>query len=240
MDSVLFRSKQTIPSRFAYVPDRQRKPRPPGSERRRHRRFPTAKSAEIIDGEERPSCVILNISHGGAALRLPGQQVPNQSTFKLKLEPGTILKCEVCWGLGDKLGVRFPLDGLGFGVKDYLVKPFSKNELMECMGSVLFRSKQTIPSRFADDPDRQRKPRPPGSERRQHRRFPAAKSAEIIDGEERPSCVILNISHGGAALRLPGQQVPNQSTFKLKLEPGTILKCEVCWGLGDKLGVRFI
>ena len=132
------------------------------------------------------------------------------------------------------------LDGLGFGVKDYLVKPFSKNELIECMESVLFRSKQTIPSRFAYVPDRRTKPRPSGSERRRHRRFATVKSAEIIDGEERPSCIILNISHGGAALRLPGQQVPNQSTFKLKLEQGTILKCEVCWGLGDKLGVRFI
>ena len=132
------------------------------------------------------------------------------------------------------------LDGLGFGVKDYLVKPFSKTELMECMESVLFRSKQTIPSRFAYVPDRQNKPQPPGSESRRHRRFATAKSAEIIDGEERPTCVILNLSHGGAALRLPSQKVPNQLTFKLKLESGKILKCEVCWGLGDKLGVRFI
>ena len=132
------------------------------------------------------------------------------------------------------------LDGLGFGAKDYLVKPFSKNELMECMGSVLFRSKQTIPSRFAYVPDRERKPRSPGSERRRHRRFATAKSAEIIDGEERPTCVILNLSHGGAALRLPSQQIPDLPMFKLKLQSGTILQCRICWRLGDKIGVRFV
>jgi DNA-binding response OmpR family regulator len=132
------------------------------------------------------------------------------------------------------------LDGLGFGVKDYLVKPFSKTELMECMGSVLFRSKQTIPSRFAYVPDRQNKPQPPGSESRRHRRFATVKSAEIIDGEERPTCVILNLSHGGAALRLPSQQIPGLPMFKLKLQSGTILQCRICWRLGDKIGVRFI
>ena len=132
------------------------------------------------------------------------------------------------------------LDGLGFGVNDYLVKPFSKTELMQCMESALFRSKQTIPSRFAYTPDRREKPRTSDSERRQHRRFSTVKSAEIIDGEERPTCVLLNFSHGGAALRLPKQQLPDQTTFKLKLQSGTILKCEVCWVLGDKLGVRFL
>ncbi len=132
------------------------------------------------------------------------------------------------------------LDGLGFGVNDYLVKPFSKTELMQCMESALFRSKQTIPSRFAYAPDRLKKPRAPGSERRRHRRNATVKSAEIIDGEKRPSCVILNISHGGAALRLPGQPIPDQSTFKLKLQSGTILQCRICWRLGDRIGVRFI
>ena len=132
------------------------------------------------------------------------------------------------------------LDGLGFGVNDYLVKPFSKTELMQCMESVLFRSKQTIPSRFAYTPDRRKNPRTPGSERRRHCRFATAKSAEIIDGEERPPCVILNISHGGAALGLPAQQVPDLPTFKLKLQSGTILQCRICWRLGDRIGVRFI
>ena len=132
------------------------------------------------------------------------------------------------------------LDGLGFGVDDYLVKPFSKDELTERMESVLSRSKQTVPSRFAYIPDRRKEPRPAGSERRRHRRFSTVKSAEIIDGEERPSCVILNLSHGGAALRLPGQQIPDLPIFKLKLQSGTILQCRICWRLGDKLGVRFL
>ncbi|MDH3234962.1 MAG: response regulator [Alphaproteobacteria bacterium] len=132
------------------------------------------------------------------------------------------------------------LDGLGFGVDDYLVKPFSKAELTERMESVLSRSKQTIPSRFAYIPDRRKKPRTSGSERRQHRRFSTVKTAEIIDGEERPPCVVLNLSHGGAALRLPGQQIPELPVFKLKLQMGAILQCRICWRLGDKIGVRFV
>lgn len=129
---------------------------------------------------------------------------------------------------------------LGFGVEDYLIKPFSKNELVACMEQVLSRLTQTTASTVVAFPTLHKSFPAESPDRREHRRFATVKAAEIIDGEERPSCVILNISYGGAALRLTGQQVPEVPVFKLRFLSGMVLQCRVCWQLGDKIGVRFV
>jgi len=60
------------------------------------------------------------------------------------------------------------------------------------------------------------------------------------DGDEPIPCVILDISGGGAALRLtePDQQCP--TLFTLEPLEGAPRHCEVRWRRGDTLGVEFV
>lgn len=131
------------------------------------------------------------------------------------------------------------LDGLGFGVDEFLVKPFNKSELTEQMNAVLTRSKQGITVPPLPTPDPGSRPGKFAEERRQHRRFTTLKSGLIVNEDDRRACVVLNISYGGAALHLLDRNVHFPPRFRLDLRSGLALQCEVCWRHGDKLGVRF-
>ena len=139
-------------------------------------------------------------------------------------------------GLVDK---NWTLDGLGSGgVAGYLAKPFTRNELKKRIERAT--SGFETASRRDHGPPKQSDPRPAGAERRQHRRFATLKSAQIIDGEDRHSCIVLNLSHSGAGLRLPQQKIPKQPVFKLQLQSGPVHECRICWKAGDNIGVRFL
>lgn len=77
-----------------------------GEEKRKHRRFVSLKSAEIV-GPVKSKCVVLNLSYGGATLCLldPDQDIP--AKFILDLQTGPVVDCEVRWRLGDKIGIEF-------------------------------------------------------------------------------------------------------------------------------------
>jgi DNA-binding response OmpR family regulator len=130
-------------------------------------------------------------------------------------------------------------DGLGFGVADFLIKPFNKSELLERIDTVIKRSKKAAtpaPEPPLDSPeDRQE----PAVERRRHRRFATEMSAEILH-KGRIDCVVLNISHGGAAIRLPDATTQCPPSFALKLSTGDKRHCLQCWRYGDKVGVKFL
>lgn len=91
-------------------------PAPPGpvdqprgespEERRRHRRFPSMKKAQVV-APEVINCTILNMSHGGAALQVPYTEKRIPSKFRLNVGLGSDVECEVRWRLGDKVGVTF-------------------------------------------------------------------------------------------------------------------------------------
>ena len=62
----------------------------------------------------------------------------------------------------------------------------------------------------------------------------------MIHKKVRTDCIILNISHGGAAIRLPKNRLNCPENFALKLQSEPLLYCQVCWRHNDKVGVKFI
>ncbi len=135
--------------------------------------------------------------------------------------------------------------GVGFGVDDYLVKPFTRSELAERIETALQRPKDAEPAtstRRPDTFDRRVRPRDDDEEsRRQHGRTRTRKSGQIVYNNANcvADCLILNLSEGGAALQAADFfDVP--STFDLKIHHGETYRCEVCWQHGKKLGVRFV
>ena len=98
------------------------------------------------------------------------------------------------------------------------------------------------PSMFEDvDHDDQEALRSGRPERRKHRRFSTLKTGEMAFNDNRHSvaCLILNLSYGGAEVRLPDENFDCPSTFALKLQSGPVHSCEVRWRRGDKVGVKF-
>jgi DNA-binding response OmpR family regulator len=133
--------------------------------------------------------------------------------------------------------------GVGFGVEDYLVKPFNRNELDARIGAVMARVDQiakTAPV-SPDSYDRRDESRDDEEARRIHSRVRTLKSGQIIYNNANciADCLILNMSGGGAALQASDIiELPDRITLKEK--QGKSYKCEICWQHGKKLGVRFI
>jgi DNA-binding response OmpR family regulator len=131
-------------------------------------------------------------------------------------------------------------DGPGFGFDEFLVKPFTKGELIE-------RAQATVsgarPGRALAPIDLAESLDLPGkrvAERRRHSRFNTTKAARLVNGGWRLRCVVLNLSQGGAAIWLPKPELDCPAAFELQLRSGPAYDCRVCWRLGDKLGVRFV
>ncbi|MFQ5773844.1 MAG: response regulator [Kiloniellaceae bacterium] len=134
--------------------------------------------------------------------------------------------------------------GAGFGVEDYLIKPFTKRELTDRIETALQRpSAQAELARppVKDSSDRRNAPRRDGSGRRQHARVKTLKSGQVIYQNANcvTDCLILNLSDGGAAIQLV-DFIRLPETFLLKAQYGPMYRCEVCWRHGNKLGVRFV
>jgi len=132
--------------------------------------------------------------------------------------------------------------GVGFGVDDYLVKPFSRTELDERIDAVMARVDQMAPPPGrADDAGRRSQSRDDEAVRRSHPRIRTLKGGQIIYNNANciADCLILNMSDGGASLQATDAiDLPIHVTLKEK--QGKSYKCEVCWQHGKKLGVRFI
>ena len=127
---------------------------------------------------------------------------------------------------------------LAFGVSDYLLKPFSRTELVNRV--------QSIVARASGLGGEQEIARPPtgdrhagGTESRKFRRFTTIKSATIDYGTG-IRCRIVNMSHAGAGLQL--LEVPEKLTrsFMLVLDSGETHFCRVAWRDGERMGVKFI
>lgn len=137
--------------------------------------------------------------------------------------------------------------GVGFGVEDYLVKPFSRSELDARIGTVMSRVDKIAPASTTAAPghpdsyDRRDDSRDEEAIRRSHSRIRTLKGGQIVYNNANciADCLILNMSDGGAALQATDAvDFPIQVTLKEK--QGKSYKCEVCWQHGKKLGVRFI
>lgn len=122
------------------------------------------------------------------------------------------------------------------GVSEYLIKPFSRAEMIERIERVVNGPEASTAESPAGPGDGRWSSK---VENRQHRRFPTLKSAWVM-GEDVFDCVILNMSYGGAALRLPTSERKLAPKFALQFDGSPELKCEVCWRVGNKVGVRFV
>jgi DNA-binding response OmpR family regulator len=126
---------------------------------------------------------------------------------------------------------------LALGIGDYLAKPFTRDELISRVTAVIARSKLAkLPILEEPLPEA---PQRAAVERRRHRRFKTIKSAKIDHGDG-ICCKILNMSHGGAAIRVTDDQLDLPTTFSLELAGGTTHVCRIIWRESDKIGVKFL
>lgn len=128
---------------------------------------------------------------------------------------------------------------LAFGVGDYLVKPFTRDELVGRVEAAIARKEMNEHEMVEPPPPCQAAPPNNKPERRRHRRFRTIKTAKIDHGLG-IDCKILNMSHSGAALRLPDDQIELPPSFRLELNDGISHVCKVRWRIGDRLGVKFL
>jgi DNA-binding response OmpR family regulator len=135
-------------------------------------------------------------------------------------------------------------DNTGIGVEDFLVKPFSRNELIGRIEATAERVEtgEADPAPPPEDEfDRRHELRDDDDPRREHPRFRTLKSGKIIYKNSNclVDCLILNMSDGGAALQAPDFiELPKH--FLLEINNGPTYRCEICWQHGKKLGVRFV
>ncbi len=142
--------------------------------------------------------------------------------------------CLVQTGLVDRNG---PGNELKQDYEEILIKPFCKEELIERVESTVRRAtrRRTVaPSPGVKDDGYVH------AEQRRHRRFKTIKAGQIVVGSESNPCVVLDIAHGGAALRLPSHLLDCPDQFVLRLQSGRVHNCDVCWRDKDKIGVKFI
>lgn len=106
IEAVLSKPAQLAPAGYQGA-ERRKDPRENPVERRKHKRFSTVKTAEIVQDTFQMSCVVMNQSYGGAGIRLPKPGLHCPPSFELRFSSGAVHKCEVCWRDGDKMGVKF-------------------------------------------------------------------------------------------------------------------------------------
>ena len=129
-------------------------------------------------------------------------------------------------------------DGVSFGAANFLIKPFNRSELLERLEKAGIPFEKRKPETPSYQPDPEPVPEVP-TERRQRRRFKTLKSAKVI-ATDTFDCVVVNLSYSGAAVRLPSADMDCPEKFVLSLQSGPVHRCQVCWRLEDKVGVKFI
>lgn len=167
-------------------------------------------------------------------------------------------------------GKDLPAEAAALGVTDFLAKPFSVNELITRMESVIARSDQgpdentepapqaasMPPAVDADHPSAPARPSPPtdsdagasaaqpavpeDANRRRSDRTPVFEAALITDQGPPIPCAILNMSETGAAIRLSVSDQSCPTRFTLQPLDGLPRRCEVRWRRDDLVGVEFI
>ncbi len=116
--------------------------------------------------------------------------------------------------------------GAGFGVENYLIKPFNRAELIK-------RLEQAV-SRAAEKGQA-------ANERRKGQRKPEAETARVMfDYGKIVDCTIFSRSDGGAAIEVANDNLRWMKFFTLKTDDGMERRCETCWQFRNKVGVKFV
>ena len=144
--------------------------------------------------------------------------------------------CLILSGLVDR---DSEFSALAFGVSDYLVKPFSRDELINRIQAVIARAQGQGRSNPDVRPAYQGEIRAEGTESRKFRRFTTIKSAKIDYGPG-VRCRVVNMSHAGAGLRLLDKAEKLPRSFLLVFDSGESHFCRLSWHNGDRMGVKFI
>jgi DNA-binding response OmpR family regulator len=131
-------------------------------------------------------------------------------------------------------------DARAFGVDEIIIKPFGRDELAKRMRSAVARGEPTVAGAPTDVPRSAGAESKGASEMPRSPRSKRIKAAQMIHHKTAASCMVLNLSGGGAAIRLPRHLRECPPVFTLKLDTGDTHRCEVCWRLRDKVGVKFL
>lgn len=129
--------------------------------------------------------------------------------------------------------------GDSLGVTDYLIKPFNKNQLVKGIETAIAHARQGGASHSEIEGISPDNGAPSAMENRQHRRLKTIKIARVV-GHDVFRCVVMNMSYGGAAIRVPTIAKVLPDRFKLVFKSGQQRNCELCWRHGDKAGVKFV
>lgn len=124
------------------------------------------------------------------------------------------------------------MDGLGFGVDDYLIKPFNRDELIGRVRQVAARAGKA-PPQARDKPTSEA---PPATVS-----VPAI-PAKILasDGATDIECNVVSVASGGAVLDVHDEEIACPDEFMLAVAGDKSYRCQSCWRHGDKVGVRFL
>lgn len=125
------------------------------------------------------------------------------------------------------------------GVTGYLKKPFNKNDLIRAIEEGMAHSTPDTPVARLLEAGRALMTGDNQHEARGQRRHKTLRAARVV-WPSMFNCVVMDMSAGGAAIRLPYAQQDLPQVFNLAVKAAPQLKCEVCWRAGDKAGVRFI
>ena len=204
-----------------------------------------AKSVELLLQKEGHFCHSTNL--GERALELAKRNeydiiildvmLPDIDGFQLisrLRDSGVYTPCLIQTGLVDR---NAPGDELKKEYQELLIKPFDKEELIERVENTVSRATR----RRSIEPEAMvKESEVKVAERRRHRRFKTIKAGQIIVDTETSACVVLDIAHGGAALRLPRHLLNGPDRFSLRLQSGKVHNCEIVWRKKDKVGVKFL
>ena len=115
--------------------------------------------------------------------------------------------------------------GAGFGVDDYLIKPFNRGELIKALDQAVARAAKAGATK----------------DRRRDKRQADTEPAKILfDYGKIVDCTIFSRSDGGAAIEVANDNLRWMKFFTLKTGGGKELRCETCWQFRNKVGVKFV
>lgn len=114
----------------------------------------------------------------------------------------------------------------GFGVENYLIKPFNREELITRLDQAVSRAAKKGQAT---------------NERRRDKRSADTEQATILfDYGKIVDCTIFSRSDGGAAIEVANDNLRWMKFFTLKTGTGKELRCETCWQFRNKVGVKFV
>lgn len=117
-------------------------------------------------------------------------------------------------------------DGLGFGVENYLIKPFNRAELIKRLDQAVSRAAEKGQA---------------ANERRKVARKADAETGRVLfDYGKIVDCTIFSRSDGGAAIEVANDNLRWMKFFTLKTDDGMERRCETCWQFRNKVGVKFV